>query len=49
METERDWDILIMEIEEENQRLIEEFYTSRMRKRDRNGSEENDNRPRNQA
>ncbi len=34
METDRDLDIKILEIEERNIKLIEEFYRSRMRPRD---------------
>ncbi len=34
METDRDLDIKILEIEERNIKLIEEYYLSRMRPRD---------------
>jgi hypothetical protein len=35
METDRDFDILLMEIEEENIELVRKFYEDRMRARDK--------------
>ncbi len=40
METDREWDIALLEIQLENESLIQEFLNAKRRQRDRDGETE---------